>query len=479
MTFETLLARRYMFSGRHKALASLFTLIAFGGITLGVFALIVVIAVMDGFDRNLTAKIIGAEAHITITPSIEGVGQPIIAEEELPLVREVPGIKAAAPVIMRLALIMTRDEDSPDESDSDDRGALLNSRPDSPVDPDEAPTPILDITPPDLRADLDGETSPSDSLEDPLPPPSVADVTRGMPPRQAGLLIQGIDLDIEPEITDLMRNIRGTSIPAGNELIVGHTIATQQLMAEPGQRLLVIGSTFAETPDGPMPTMRNSRMAGVFQTGYPESDNFMAYTSLEGARRLFRIEDGRVDGIRAVVHNPERVQDVKAELRRVLGPSRLITSWQDRNAILFQALKLEKWALFVILLIVVLVAAFNIIGTLTLVVTEKTREIGILKSMGADEQIIARIFVRQGMLIGGLGTLAGTLSGLGACWLLEHVIRIPGVTAAYISDKIPVHVNWWTVALTVACSLLISLAAAWFPARQAARLDPVEALRHD
>jgi lipoprotein-releasing system permease protein len=130
-------------------------------------------------------------------------------------------------------------------------------------------------------------------------------------------------------------------------------------------------------------------------------------------------------------------------------------------------------------MIVVLIAAFNIIGTLTLVVTEKTREIGILKSMGADESIIKRIFVNQGMIIGGLGTIFGALLGLGACWMLEHVIRIPGVTAAYFSDRIPVHINWSIVALTVICSLLISLVAAWFPARQAARMDPVEALRHD
>jgi lipoprotein-releasing system permease protein len=434
MKFETLLARRYMFSGRHKALASLFTLIAFGGITLGVFALIVVIAVMEGFDRNLTAKIIGAEAHITITQSMEGSRHPIVADEELPRVLGVPGIKAAAPVIMRLALIMTREEDP------------------AGLDPG-APIPA-----PDRVAE---------------------DASPGLPPRQAGLLIQGLDLKTEPQITDLMLNVEGTSVPRDHELVVGHSIATQQLMTTPGQRLLVIGSTFAETPDGPMPTMRNSRIVGVFQTGYPESDNFMAYTSLEGARRLFRMEDGRVDGIRATVHDPEKVGEIKAELRRVLGPNRLITTWQDRNAVLFQALKLEKWALFVILMIVVLIAAFNIIGTLTLVVTEKTREIGILKSMGADESIISRIFVNQGMIIGGLGTLLGGLTGLGACWLLEHVIRIPGVTAAYFSDRIPVHVNWSIVVLTVVCSLLISLVAAWFPARQAARMDPVEALRHD
>jgi lipoprotein-releasing system permease protein len=452
MKFETLLARRYMFSGRHKALASLFTLIAFGGITLGVFALIVVIAVMEGFDRNLTAKIIGAEAHITITQSIEGANNPIIAEEELPKVLSVPGIKAAAPVIMRLALIMTRDE----ETDAP-----------APGGPSSPPT-ALDPNDPDALPDYSSEDS------------AQTDLTRTRrPPRQAGLLIQGLDLATEPRITDLMLNVNGTSMPEGNDLVVGHSIATQQLMTTPGQRLLVIGSTFAETPDGPMPTMRNSRMVGVFQTGYPESDNFMAYTSLEGARRLFRIEDGRVDGIRAVVHDAEKVGEIQAELRRVLGPGRLVITWQDRNAVLFQALKLEKWALFVILMIVVLIAAFNIIGTLTLVVTEKTREIGILKSMGADERIISRIFVNQGMIIGGLGTIFGTLTGLGTCWLLEHVIRIPGVTAAYFSDRIPVHVNWSIVALTVVCSLLISLVAAWFPARQAARLDPVEALRHD
>ncbi|MCX7626164.1 MAG: FtsX-like permease family protein, partial [Candidatus Sumerlaeaceae bacterium] len=146
---------------------------------------------------------------------------------------------------------------------------------------------------------------------------------------------------------------------------------------------------------------------------------------------------------------------------------------------LFDALVLEKWAMFIILLLIVLVAAFNIVGTLIMVVIEKTREIGILKSMGATDESIMRIFLLQGLFIGGIGTAIGTVGGLAVCYLLQHHVRINVLSEAYLSDRIPILMDArWNI-LIVVSAILICLVTSLYPARQAAKLDPVEALRYE
>ncbi len=409
MKFERFIARRYLFSGQNKALVSLITIISIAGVALGVMALIVVIAVMEGFDSNLQAQIIGANAHIEIVR--REANSPALTTGSLEQIRAVPGVKSAGPVIVRYALV-------------------------------QIPGPGNEL-------------------------------------RQTGLRVHGLDLDIEKDITNIMDNVKGKARPGPYEIVIGSTVASEILFVKAGDPVRIIAPTFAQTGLGSMPLTRDAVVAGTFTTGFPEYDGMYGYVSLEGAQNLFMAPEGQVDGLRVMVDDPDKVEEVAVRLQELLGEGIAVSTWQTRNKALFDALVLEKWAMFIILLLIVLVAAFNIIGTLTMVVTDKTREIGILKSMGATEGAILRVFRNQGLFIGGIGTALGTAGGLLTCYILANHVRIPELQSAYMSDSIPVKLDPLMIILIVFCAMLICLLASLYPARQAAKLDPVEALRYE
>jgi lipoprotein-releasing system permease protein len=410
MSFERFIARRYLFSGQHKALVSMITFISIAGVALGVLALIVVISVMEGFDQNLQEKIIGANAHIEVARSY--AESPFLTTGALELVRKVPSVKAAGPVVVRQALVQVP-------------GA-------------------------------------------------------GNASRQTGVLIQGLDLSVEPQITRITDNVTsGAKNPGPWDIVMGEQIAKQTLFIPPGQKLRMIAPVWAETEMGQTPLYRNVQVVGTFKTGFPETDGFLAYASMEAARNMFMIPEGQFDGIRATAVDVNKVNDAAEEIQRQLGPMYTVTTWKTRNAGLFHALQLEKAAMFVILLLIVVVAAFNIIGTLIMVVMEKTREIGILKSMGAKDGAILRIFMNQGLIIGGVGTTIGTVLGLFICWVLKYKITLPDVSAAYLSDHIPVVIEIPIILLIVTSAMAIVILASLYPARQASKLNPVEALRYE
>lgn len=409
MNFERFIARRYLFSGQHKALVSVITLISIFGVAIGVFALIVVLAVMEGFGQNLRDKVIGAYSHLEIARAT-ALSPPIETTGMLERLRGIPEVKSAAPVILKMGLVQVRD--------------------------------------------ASGQT------------------------RQTGAYIQGIDFELEPSVTTVMSNVNGNAKPGPNEIVLGKGVA-EQLMAQPGARLLVVTPVFAETANGRVPVLRNVDLAGIFNTGFPETDQIIAYMDISAARDMFLMPEGMVDAMRIMVHNPDRIFDIQRSVQANLGPDFRVTTWVDRNPLLFDALRLEKWAMFIILLLIVMVAATNIIGSLVMVVMEKTREIGILKSMGATREAIQRIFVIQGMLIGGTGTAVGGTLGLLVCYLLKYHIKINALSEAYLSDRIPMVIDMGTNALIIASALIICFFASLYPARQAAKLDPVEALRYE
>lgn len=415
MKFERFIARRYLFSGQHKALVSAITIISVLGVAVGVFALIVVLAVMQGFTANLIEKIMGAYAHIDITPQTQ-MAVSIPSNDVMTTLSEVRGVKAVAPLIQRMALVQVAGT-------------------------------------------------------------GMSGLGSGAP--QSPLLIQGIDLEREQRVTTLMRSVdHGTSTPGDYELVMGER-AARDLGVMLGSRLTVFSSRIVRTANGPVPAIRSVQLVGTFKTGYPQIDSFVGYTGLDAARELFVLPEHLVDSWHVTVDDPERAKSIAAEIHNVLGKDFRVQAWQDRDPTLFSALVLEKWAMFIILLLIVLVAAFNIIGTLIMVVVEKTREIGILKSMGAKESAILRVFLYQGMLIGGIGTSLGAVAGLFLCYLLKYHVKINIMSEAYLTDRIPLLIDPRMEVIIIVSSLLICLAASLYPARQAAKLDPIEALRYE
>jgi lipoprotein-releasing system permease protein len=412
MKLEWYIARRYLASRRGARFLSLITLIAIGGVFVGVMALIVVTSVMTGLQRDLREKILGTNPHIWLTTN-SGALRMENWEEVVARVRAEPNVTAAAPFVhtevgMRNPLHA--------------EFAVLRG-----IDPAAPGEPITDVVR-EIRAgrfDLDATAS-------------------GFPP----LLI-------------------GQGLAERFGLLPGDVVDVISLM---GAQVSPVG--------GLLPRFRKFEVAGVFQTGMYEYDNKFMYTDLPTAQEINELGTA-VTGLEIRVPDPMRANEVGLQIQRSLGFPYRAQDWQVMNASLFSALQLEKIAMAVILLLIVIVAAFNIISTLVMVVTDKTREIGILKSMGLTSRQVMRVFILQGVVIGAVGAMLGLVSGLFLVWLLDRYqfITIPG--DIYFIERLPVAVDVADISLIFGLSVVISLIATLYPAWQAARLMPVEAIRHD
>jgi lipoprotein-releasing system permease protein len=240
------------------------------------------------------------------------------------------------------------------------------------------------------------------------------------------------------------------------------------------------------TPMGMMPKMKRFRVMGIFYSGMYDFDNTLAYISIPSAQKFLNM-DSRVTGIEIKTSDVYNVKKIGKEIRQRLGFPFWTRDWMEMNRNLFSALKLEKVAMFIILVLIVLVAAFNIISTLIMVVMEKNKDIAILKSMGAPSKGILRIFIIEGGVIGVVGTFFGTVIGLATALNLEKVSGfvenlfgfkiLPG--DVYYIDKLPSQVDPLDVGLIVMTAILISLLATLYPSWRASKLDPAEALRYE
>lgn len=411
---EWFVARRYLASRRRGRFLSLITVIAVAGVALGVMALITVIAVMTGLQRDLQAKIIGSNPHVYVFE--QGGGFRLGAWARVAdKVQQIPGVVSVEPYVVTQVGVMPR---------------------------------------PDFL--------------------------------QPGTLY-GIDLDSEaPAQTQIERQLRAGELSLGPTqsglpgVLIGNRLANT-LLVTPGDTLTILaGENLRYGPTGePIFQTGHFEVTGLFTTGMYEYDTSNLYTSLEEAQQLLELPSDTVSGLAVAVADPWMARDVRNRLTTELGYPYWVEDWMNLNQSLFSALKLEKLAMTVILFLIVVVAAFNIISTLVMVVADKTREIGILKAMGMTDVSVLRIFMLQGLTIGLVGTAIGGIGGAILVWVLDRyqLIELPG--DVYFIDRLPVALDPLDVVMIVAASLLISFAATLYPARQASRLLPVEAIRHE
>ncbi len=264
-------------------------------------------------------------------------------------------------------------------------------------------------------------------------------------------------------------------------LLVGSRLA-ERMQVFRGDTLVLISleNTPIDPFGNPRPVMRQFELTGTFTTGMYDYDIRNMYAPLEALQDLLGIgASNEISGVGVKVSDPWEAERVGREVRSALGPPYFVQSWITTNQSLFSALKLEKLAMAIILFLIVMVAAVNIVSTLVMVVVDRTREIGILKSMGMTDRQVTRIFMLQGLWIGIIGTVLGTGAGLVLAWVIDRydIVSIP--PDVYFLDRLPVAVDPVDVALIVLASVVVAFVATIYPASQASQLQPVEAIRHE
>ena len=411
--YELLIGLRYIRAKRRNHFISFITLISMLGIALGVAALIIVLSVMNGFQKEVRARILGVTPHLQVS-SYDG--RLFDWQATLRMVEDDPAVRAAAPYI-------------------DGQGLLsLNS-----------------------------------SVQ--------------------GVMVRGIVPAAENRLIGLNRKMKHgslTSLRPGEFGIVLGTDLARALGAHLGEKVLLITPQGQITPAGMLPRLKQFRVVGIFEVGMAPYDNTLALINLRDAQKLYRMGEA-VTGISARLHNLDRAPQVAAALQRKLPDNLYATDWTHQNVNYFRAVQMEKHMMFIILSLIVAVAAFNIVSTLVMAVTDKQADIAILRTLGASPGSIMKIFMVQGIVIGLIGMLIGVAFGVIVSLnistivpFIEHLFGVHFLAKdVYYISELPSDLHRTDVITIAGFSFLVSLIATLYPSWRASKTQPAEALRYE
>lgn len=427
MPYEFFISRRYLRAKRKQVFVSVITFISVFGIFLGVAALIIVLAVMNGFEEDLRTKILGIKAHIELTTDMSGPMKNYQQVREK--IAGIDGVVASTPFIYSQAMIRNGNGVS---------GVVIRA-----LDTQSAFQVI------NLGKVKEG------NLE----------------------YLNKIPQEISLNYKD------NGAIPAG--IVIGKEMA-RNMGVFLYDTITIISPVSISTPMGMVPRMGNFIVVGIFESGFYEYDSTLAYLSLESCQKFLQMDDA-VTGIDIKVDDIYKADIIAKKIQNHLGFPFWTQNWMQMNKNLFSALKLEKRVMFIILSLIVLVAVFNIISALIMIVMEKNKDIAILKSMGATSQSVMKIFIYQGMIIGVIGTFCGCIAGISVALNLQqvslmvekifHFKFLPG--DVYYLSELPSKVNYGDVLIIVVGTLLICFLSTIYPSYRASKTDPAEALRYE
>ena len=415
MPYELFIALRYLRAKRKQVMISVITVIAIAAVAAGVASLIIVLAMMTGFRQEFQAKILSGTAHLNLTRKHR---QPI--EDYRDLVRRLsslPHIRSAAATLYQQVLI---------QGDKDTQYAVLKGT--------------------DMSA-----------------PPTANDVFQ--------FTVEGNPQALAEPETDRDSGAKIDLIIVGRELALAAGLKA-------GDIATVISPQGHLTPVGLAPRYRDFKVSGIFSSGLSDYDATWAYISLEAAQRLTGAEDV-AEIIQIKVDDVDAVKQIGRQVLQSAGDDYEVQDWQQLNAPIYSALSYEKYLTGIALLIVIGIAALNIITVLIMIVMEKHRDIAILKSMGATNRGVMYLFMAQGVLIGIVGIIVGIVAGTGFCYLANDHRWIKLPAGAYALDYLPFHATGTDVLVVALVTVAISFLSTIFPSLSAARLDPVEALRYE
>jgi lipoprotein-releasing system permease protein len=452
-TFSSFVGARHVRSPKSGFL-TVISILSICGVSLSSCALSSVVSVMGGFSQDLKRKILGNQAHITIDQ--ESAAPWGGYDDILTRVRIIPGVTAATPVVQREVMI---------SSPSNIAGVIVHG-----VDPGTIGN-VIEL-PKDIEVGELGFLENPDKLVH-LPP----DYVIGIGPNNEQYLRgaeMGPDDDIDPEVKAAL-----ASAPIRPAIIVGRELA-KTLHVYVGDEVTLVTPLGDLGPMGVMPRTRKFRVGAIFFTGMYQFDASDVYVDLGEAQAYFGTDD-KVSMIDVKTEDADRVEVETARVKSAVGdvrPELRVRDWRELNKQLFSALKLERFATFIILSIAILVASFCIICTLLPMVSEKGKEIAILKALGASDNAIMRTFMTEGIVIGAIGTVFGVATGLGLCLGLS-IFGLRLDPDVYYIDRLPIAVSGWDF-LTVAVSALsICTLATLYPAHAASTLRPVDGLRYE